>query len=158
MRWFETQSLSADQQDEALNQHLSYYENDLVIVDWNVSIVYDRDYWDTVNVLELLNVELLEARLQLLQSMRCSVLPLGEALIRLQARELPPRSVAITFDDGTYDFYKQAWPLLRKYNFPATVYQTTYYVDRGLPVFNLFCSYLLWKRRGEQLPARAVPI
>jgi hypothetical protein len=59
---FETKLLSADQQDEALNQHLSYYENDLVIVDWNASVVYDRDYWDTVNVLELLNVELLEAR------------------------------------------------------------------------------------------------
>ena len=41
----------------------------------------------------------------------------------------------------------------RKYKFPASVYQTTYYVDRELPVFNLFCSYLLWKRRGEQLPA-----
>jgi hypothetical protein len=59
---FETQQLSSDQQDEALNQHLSYYENDLVIVDWNAAIIYDRDYWDTVNVLELLNVELLEAR------------------------------------------------------------------------------------------------
>ncbi len=96
---------------------------------------------------------LLEERLQLLHSMRYSVLPLGEALIRLQARDLPPRSVAITFDDGTYDFYHRAWPLLRKYKFPASVYQTTYYVDRELPVFNLFCSYLLWKRRGEQLPA-----
>jgi hypothetical protein len=59
---FETESLSADQQEEALNQRLSYYETDLVIVDWNAAIVYDRDYWDTVNVLELLNVELLEAR------------------------------------------------------------------------------------------------
>jgi peptidoglycan/xylan/chitin deacetylase (PgdA/CDA1 family) len=96
---------------------------------------------------------LLEERLQLLQAMKCSVLPLGEALARLQARDLPPRSVAITFDDGTYDFYHRARPLLRKYNFPASVYQTTYYVDRELPVFNLFCSYLLWKRRGHQLPA-----
>jgi hypothetical protein len=33
------------------------------------------------------------------------------------------------------------------------VYQTTYYVDHELPVFNLFCSYLLWNRRGKQLPA-----
>jgi peptidoglycan/xylan/chitin deacetylase (PgdA/CDA1 family) len=96
---------------------------------------------------------LLEERLQLLHSMRYSVLPLGEALIRLRARDLPPRSVVITFDDGTHDFYKQACPLLKKYNFPATVYQTTYYVDHELPVFNLFCSYLLWKRRGEQLSA-----
>ncbi|HZS46079.1 MAG TPA: hypothetical protein VFC63_13320 [Blastocatellia bacterium] len=59
---FETLPLSPDHQEEALNQRLSYYENDLVIVDWNAAIIYDRDYWDTVNVLELLNVELLEAR------------------------------------------------------------------------------------------------
>lgn len=97
--------------------------------------------------------ELLACRLELLRSLHCSVLPLGEALMRLQTRDLPPRSVVLTFDDGTYDFYKQAWPLLRKYNFPATVYQTTYYVEHELPVFNLFCSYLLWKRRGEQLAA-----
>jgi hypothetical protein len=51
-----------DQQEEALNQRLSYYENDLVVVDWNAALLYDRDYRDTVNVLELLNVELLEAR------------------------------------------------------------------------------------------------
>jgi peptidoglycan/xylan/chitin deacetylase (PgdA/CDA1 family) len=96
---------------------------------------------------------LLEERLEILKAMKCSVLPLGEALARLQARDLPPRSVVITFDDGTYDFYGRAWPLLRKYKFPASVYQTTYYVDHEMPVFNLFCSYLLWKRRGEQLPA-----
>jgi peptidoglycan/xylan/chitin deacetylase (PgdA/CDA1 family) len=97
--------------------------------------------------------ELLEQRFQLLRSLQCSVLPLADAVTRVEAGNLPPRSVVLTFDDGTYDFYKQAWPLLKKYRFPATVYQTTYYVDRELPVFNLFCSYLLWRRREAQLPA-----
>jgi peptidoglycan/xylan/chitin deacetylase (PgdA/CDA1 family) len=94
---------------------------------------------------------LLEQRLQTLREMGCSVLPLGEALSRLHSRDLPPRSVAITFDDGTYDFYKQAYPLLKKYNYPVTVYQTTYYTDHEIPIFNLTCSYMLWKRRGAQL-------
>ncbi len=97
--------------------------------------------------------QLLERRLETLEAMRCSVLPLQEALTRLQARDLPPRSVAITFDDGTYDFYRQAYPLLQKRNLPVTVYQTTYYSDHEMPIFNLICSYMLWKRRGEQLPA-----
>ena len=96
--------------------------------------------------------EVLEQRLQALRSMRCSLLPLGEALQRLHARDLPPRSVAVTFDDGTYDFYKQAYPLLKKYGIPVTVYQTTYYSDHAMPIFNLICSYMLWKRRPEQLP------
>ncbi len=98
-----------------------------------------------------MQAESLERRLETLRAMRCSVLPLGEALTRLRQRDLPPRSVAITFDDGTYDFYKQAYPLLKKHQFPVTVYQTTYYTDHEMPIFNLTCSYLLWKRRGEQL-------
>ncbi len=97
--------------------------------------------------------ELLEQRLAAVCELRYSVLPLGEALRRLLSGDLPPRSVAITFDDGTYDFYQQAYPLLKKYGLPATVYQSTYYTDHEMPVFNLMCSYLLWKRRGEQLPA-----
>lgn len=59
---FDTQCLSQEQQAEALGQSISYYENDLVFVDWNATIIFDQDYWDTLNVLEVLNVELLEAR------------------------------------------------------------------------------------------------
>src|SRR5436305_6319354 len=91
---------------------------------------------------------ILEQRLGILRTGDYSVLPLGEALQRLYAKELPRRSVSITFDDGTYDFYKQAYPIVKRYGFPVTVYQTTYYSDRRVPVFNLICSYLLWKRRG----------
>lgn len=100
-----------------------------------------------------MSAELLEKRFEAVRAMRCSVLPLVEALERLPSHDLPPRSVAITFDDGTYDFHKQAYPLLKKYGFPVTVYQTTYYTDHEVPVFNLMCSYLLWKRRGERLVA-----
>jgi peptidoglycan/xylan/chitin deacetylase (PgdA/CDA1 family) len=98
-----------------------------------------------------LTPQVLEQRLQSLRATRCSILPLGEALQRLQARELPPRSVAVTFDDGTYDFYRQAYPLLKNYGIPVTVYQTTYYTDNPMPVFNLICSYMLWKRRADRL-------
>ena len=59
---FETRALSAEQQQDALSQRLSYYESDLLLVDWNSAIIYDEDYEDTASVLELLNVELLEAR------------------------------------------------------------------------------------------------
>jgi peptidoglycan/xylan/chitin deacetylase (PgdA/CDA1 family) len=91
----------------------------------------------------------LEQRLESLKKGYFSVVPLGEALRRLGAGTLPPRSVALTFDDGTYDFFRQAYPLLRDYGFPVTVYQTTYYTSVDRPVFNLICSYMLWTRRGE---------
>lgn len=59
---FETTKLSRAQQTEALAQSISYYEQDVTLVDWNAAVIYDPDYEDTANVLELLNVELLEAR------------------------------------------------------------------------------------------------
>jgi peptidoglycan/xylan/chitin deacetylase (PgdA/CDA1 family) len=90
----------------------------------------------------------LERRLDILREGKYSVLPLGEALERLRRRDLPPRSVALTFDDGTYDFYARAYPLLRRFGFPVTVYLTTYYSELQLPVFSLICSYMLWKSRN----------
>ena len=95
--------------------------------------------------------KMLEQRLELLKSGRYNVVGLGEGLQKLRAGELPPRSVAITFDDGCYDFYACAYPLLKGYGFPVTVYQTTYYSDFQRPIFNLICSYMLWKRRGQVL-------
>lgn len=59
---FEIASLSRSMQEEAVSQSISYYENDLTVIDWNAAVIFDRDYEDTANVLELLNVELLEAR------------------------------------------------------------------------------------------------
>jgi hypothetical protein len=59
---FDTEELSSKQQQDALSNAISYYERDLVLTDWNAAIVYDSDYGDTLSVLELLNVELLEAR------------------------------------------------------------------------------------------------
>lgn len=91
----------------------------------------------------------LEQRLELLKKGGYSVLPLDEALQRLRTDTLPRLSVVITFDDGTYDFYQQAFPRLKIYGFPATVYQTTYYTWCQLPIFNLVCSYMLWKRQGQ---------
>jgi hypothetical protein len=59
---FEPRPFSPEMQEEALSHRISYYADDLVLLDWNAAVVYDADYEDTVNVLELLNVELLEAR------------------------------------------------------------------------------------------------
>ena len=95
--------------------------------------------------------ETFRQRLQIVKEGKYNVLPLGEGLRRLHAAELPPKSIAITFDDGGYDFYAAAFPIIRDYGFPVTVYQTTYYSDYQKPVFNLVCSYLLWKGHNRAL-------
>jgi peptidoglycan/xylan/chitin deacetylase (PgdA/CDA1 family) len=122
--------------------------NRLLILCYHGTSLEDEHQWRPPLYL---SPELLEKRLQSLRAMHCSVLPLGEALQRVHASDLPPRSVAVTFDDGTYDFYRRAYPLLKKYKIPVTVYQTTYYSENPMPVFNLIYSYMLWKRRAEKV-------
>jgi peptidoglycan/xylan/chitin deacetylase (PgdA/CDA1 family) len=91
------------------------------------------------------------SRLEILKRAGCRVLPLGEALERLERGDLPPKSVALTFDDGFHDFYRMAWPVLHSYSFPVTLYLTTYYSFYNRPVFDVVCSYLLWKGREARI-------
>ena len=84
-------------------------------------------------------------RLESISRMGCTVLPLDEALTRLQTNSLPAMSVVLTFDDGFYNYYNVAHPVLRRFGFPSTVYQTSFYSVWNRPIFNLACSYLLWR-------------
>jgi peptidoglycan/xylan/chitin deacetylase (PgdA/CDA1 family) len=71
-----------------------------------------------------------ESQLQYLQR-AAHVMPLGEAVKRLYAGTLPPRSVCLTFDDGYANNLHLALPLLRKYRIPATIFLSTSYVESG---------------------------
>src|SRR5256885_1793900 len=93
----------------------------------------------------------LRRRMELLVRNDCSVLPLCEAITRLGANDLPPRSVVITFDDGYYNFFARALPVIREFGFPVTVYQTSYYSTFNRPVFDVACSYIAWKGAGKQI-------
>jgi peptidoglycan/xylan/chitin deacetylase (PgdA/CDA1 family) len=95
----------------------------------------------------------LARRLAILERTGCRVLPLGEALTRLDAGSLPDRAVAITFDDGYHDFMARALPLLQQHHYPATVYLTTARCEHNIPVAHLLLSYLAWKKRGATLDA-----
>ncbi|ANM31188.1 hypothetical protein ABI59_18845 [Acidobacteria bacterium Mor1] len=60
-----------------------------------------------------------------------NVLPLDEAVDRLRAGDLPPRAVAITFDDGYRDNLEHALPAMERYGLPSTLFVVTDVVTRG---------------------------
>lgn len=62
-------------------------------------------------------------------------LPLAEAAARLQAGDLPPRSVCVTFDDGYRDNLECAVPVLEELGIPATVFVATGFLGDGM-MFN----------------------
>ncbi len=63
-----------------------------------------------------------------------NVVSLDELPARLDDRSSDPL-LAITFDDGYEDNYRNAFPILRDYNLPATVFLTTGSIDSGEPLW-----------------------
>ena len=52
-----------------------------------------------------------------------TVLSMDQVLACLRGETpMPPKAVALTFDDGYENFYEYAWPVLQKHGFPALVY------------------------------------
>ena len=50
-----------------------------------------------------------------------------------EGREIPPRTIAITFDDGFETVFIRAWPILRELDLPATLFVNTGYLDSPDP-------------------------
>lgn len=102
-------------------------------------------------------------RMSLLRGLGYPVLPLSEALRRLDDGTLPSSAVVITIDDGWYGTYRFMVPELEAHKFSATIYLTTYHVEKQTAVFGVALHYLLQKapiRRLDcsrlSLPARGM--
>jgi peptidoglycan/xylan/chitin deacetylase (PgdA/CDA1 family) len=94
--------------------------------------------------------EQFEQRMTWLKNSRYPVLPLGEAVRRLDEGSLPDHAAVITIDDGWSSTYTHLLPILEALGLPATVYITTWYSDNQLPVVNVAVDYIL--RRAGQSP------
>jgi len=130
----------------ALLSRSSWRRRRLLILCYHGISQYDEHEWGNLYI----ESETFRRRMKFLREFRCNVLPLSEALDRLQSDSLPERATTITFDDGLHDFYSVAFPILESFGYPVTLYLTTYYVEFNRPVFDPMCSYLLWKGRDKQ--------
>ena len=78
------------------------------------------------------------AHLDLLHKQEFTVLKLGKVVDMLQKGEsLPQRCAVITVDDAYHSFLTDGWPLLKQYNYPATLFVSTDTVGGG--------DYLSWQ-------------
>lgn len=63
---------------------------------------------------------------------------------------MPAKTVAITADDGYYNFYENAYPVLKKYNLPATFFIVTDKIGVG--------GYLGWRELREMSDSGLITI
>src|ERR1700744_5845848 len=94
----------------------SWRSRRLLVLCWHgVSLADEHDWLPGL----FISPQVFRRRLEAIRQLGCNVLPLDEALQRLWSGSLQPRSVAITFDDGFYDFYANAAPIMQEFGFPA---------------------------------------
>jgi len=108
-----------------------------------VAFIYHRfgeDALPTTNV----TLAQFDAHLALLARERFEVLPLDRIVALLRdSKPLPPKTVAITIDDGFASVYSEAYPRLKARGFPFTVFVNTDAIDKGL------AGYLTWPQVKE---------
>jgi peptidoglycan/xylan/chitin deacetylase (PgdA/CDA1 family) len=90
-----------------------------------------------------------------------TVIKLRDLVTRIREnRELPEKSVAITFDDGFQSVYDVALPVLKDYGYPATVFLVTSFCGKNnrwygqpdsIPSFDLLTWNQISKMREEQI-------
>lgn len=87
-----------------------------------------------------------------------TIVPLQEIVARLR-RGLAPynKAVAITFDDGFRDNYIRAFPLLRRYQAPATFYLTTGCIDNRQLFWVTHLRYMITLTRAQTLQTTVEP-
>ena len=104
--------------------------------------------------------DLFERRMTRLKRSGYPVLGLDEAVDALQANRLPDHAVVITIDDGWASTYTHMLPVLESLGMPATVYVTSWYVGRDLPIVNKAVDYMNERmgRSGHKARATAESI
>ena len=94
---------------------------------------------------------LFRRRLELLRRNGYRVSPLDKAVDELANGGADDATVAITLDDGFASVASHGASLLAEYDYPATLYVTSYHCATQTPVFRVALQYLCWKSHLERI-------
>ncbi|WP_457743918.1 polysaccharide deacetylase family protein [Sulfurimonas sp.] len=73
-----------------------------------------------------------------------TVLPLSKIVNILRKKgKLPPKTIVITIDDAYKTVYTKAFPIFKKYNFPATIFVNS------MPIIHHSKRYMTWSEMRE---------
>jgi len=104
----------------------------------------DESQWQSGIIMD---PDTLEKRIQYIKNNDYKIIPLEKAIHNLENKRITKNSVVITLDDGFRTTESIAHPILKKHDCPYTVYLTTYYCEKHIPIINLILSYALWKTK-----------
>jgi peptidoglycan/xylan/chitin deacetylase (PgdA/CDA1 family) len=80
----------------------------------------------------MITPEVFRAQLQALKTANVTVISMDDLLAwRRGERPIPERSTVITIDDGFESAYTTAWPILKEFNYPFTMYVYTRFIGTG---------------------------
>lgn len=76
----------------------------------------------------------LERHLSFIKNKKYNVIRLVDLIKKIKNKEkISPKTVVITFDDGYKDNCTNAFPLLKKYDIPATIFISTSHMGKEMP-------------------------
>jgi peptidoglycan/xylan/chitin deacetylase (PgdA/CDA1 family) len=95
-----------------------------------------------------ITIKQFEAHLAELKSGGYNVLPIPKIIMAIKNREsLPNRTVGISFDDAYSSIYEKAWPRLKSYDFPFTIFISTDPIDKKI------ANFMTWIQINEMAKA-----
>ncbi len=108
-----------------INNNIVYAEETVIPILAYHNFTKDEGSSYSINIIEF------EKQMNYLATHNYSVISLSELLKGLKNGQLPPKPVVITIDDGFKSTFTLAYPLLKKYNFPATLFIYTNFIEKN---------------------------
>ena len=91
---------------------------------------------ERTNILAI-NKDVFKQRMEYLREHNYKIVSLKTASDTIrQGKKIPSGWVVLTFDDGYKDFYTEAYPIVRKYDFKVTVFPTIYNTESNKGYMN----------------------